>query len=205
MLTEILLDKRITLRDADSIIKIPNVIYINGDFTEEVSKAFYDEFDSALASNQEIIPIVINSYGGDPYTLLSMVDLINSVDVTIATIGIGKVMSAGAFLLSCGDEGYRFAGPSCSIMIHGVSDDHLEGKMSDLKVDVREGEKLEQRLFEMMSINCGQDKAYFSKLYTKNKNSDIYLTPKEAKKHNLINHIKIPKLVTTMSVETELV
>ena len=176
-------------------------VYVNK-FSEESAKQFYEDFSKAHKSGQSIIPILIDSYGGSVHALISMMDIIKSSDKPVATISLGKAMSCGSILLSCGNEGMRYMSPSSTVMIHHVSAG-ARGKTGELKVTVKEADRLQDLIFNAMDENCGHSKGYFLNLVRDN--LDLYLTPDECIKHNLVNHIKLPRFQTTIKVETNLV
>lgn len=203
MLDYVNVDERIKIKNVSDLLKHDVVIYVNK-FNEDAVDEFATAFAAAHETGQEIIPIVIDSYGGQVYSLLAMVDLIKSSDKTIATIVMGKAMSCGAVLLTCGTEGYRFASPTSTIMIHDVSSGAW-GKIEEMKADVKEGERLNKIIFDLMDKNCGLKKnTLLDKLRKEQNSTDWYLTPTQAKKLNVVNHVKVPKLITTVSVKTEL-
>jgi len=178
-------------------------IYVNH-FTEDSARKFYESFQKAMKSGQTILPIIIDSYGGSVDALVVMMELIESSPIPVATICIGKAMSCGAMLLSCGTEGMRYIAPTSRVMIHHVSSG-MWGTVPDLKNSTEEVERLQKTVFEKVSLNCGQKKNYFLKILKERGNLDWYLTPEECVTHNLVNHIKVPELKTTIKVENVLV
>jgi ATP-dependent Clp protease protease subunit len=138
------------------------------------------------------------------YAVLAMADLIKTSNKTIATIVVGKAMSAGAILLTCGHEGYRFAAPTSTIMIHDISMGTF-GKIEEIKSDSKEGERLNKVVFGLMEKNCGLDKgALLDRLRKEHNSADWFLTPTQARKCNIVNHIRVPKLITKVTVTSEL-
>jgi ATP-dependent Clp endopeptidase proteolytic subunit ClpP len=179
------------------------VIYVNA-FTEDSAKNFYNEFSKAVKARQQVIPIVIDSYGGYVDSLISMMDIIESSSVPVATIATGKAMSCGSILLSCGKDGMRYIAPSARVMIHHVSR-ATWGKVPDMKVDVEESERIQELIFSKMAKNCGKQPKYFLDQLKERGNIDWYLTPEECVKHNVVNHIKLPEFRTKVTIETILV
>jgi ATP-dependent Clp protease, protease subunit len=175
------------------VLQLPHVVQVRGDFTDEMAEDFAHAFNAAENTGQEVIPVVIDSYGGDIYALMSMIDVIQGASVPVATIVMGKAMSAGAVLLTCGTEGYRFAAPNSTIMVHSAWETGISGNADEVKVGADELMRLNKRLLEIMSKNCGHDKDYFHKQMTSKKNTDWYIQTKEALKHNFINHVRVPE------------
>jgi ATP-dependent Clp endopeptidase proteolytic subunit ClpP len=186
---------------AEDLVTLPKVIVVNK-FTEESAKQFYGDMSEAENNPQEIIPIVIDSYGGHVYSLLSMIDCVKASKKKIATISLSKSMSCGSILFSCGADGYRFISPLSTIMIHDVSN-WTGGKLEELKADTKEAERLNNLIFRMMDRNCGHEEGYFQKIIHDHKgHADWFLTAEEAVEHKLANHIRIPRFEITISTET---
>lgn len=204
MIDYTVIDNRIKIKTPSDLLHNDTVIHVSKFDTDAVDK-FSKDFASAHSSDQEIIPIIIDSFGGQVYSLLAMIDLIKASDRKIATIVMGKAMSCGAVLLSCGTEGYRYAAPTSTIMIHDVSS-FMGGKIEELKADAKEVERLNKIIFDVMDDNCGHKKGYLLEKLRKDHNSaDWFIPPGEAKKLNLVNHVKVPKLITTVEVHTKLI
>ena len=182
-------------------IKIPQVVQIRGEITEATAEEFATAFHQAENNGQDLIPIVIDSFGGDVYAMLSMVDIIKNSTIPVATIVVGKAMSAGAVLLSCGAEGMRFASPNSTIMIHSAWETGISGNAEEVRVNANELMRINKKILEIMSKNCGHHKDYFYNIMTENKNTDWFLNPKEAQKHKIINSVKIPEYKIRVSTE----
>ena len=81
--------------------KNPVIIRVNK-FDEDAAKKFDQEMAQAHNTGQKVIPVVIDSYGGQVYSLMSMIGSIKNSELPIATIVEGKAMSCGAILFSFG-------------------------------------------------------------------------------------------------------
>ena len=180
----------------------PVIVRVNK-FDEESAKDFHNKIAIAHNTGQKVIPIVIDSYGGQVYSLMSMISAIKHSDLPVATIVEGKAMSCGAILFSFGEEGLRFMDPNATLMIHDVSSGSF-GKVEDLKVNAEESDRLNKKVYEMMARNCGKKDDYFLKLIHKKGHVDWYLTAEDAKKYNLANQIRIPSIDIKVDVSIEL-
>lgn len=185
-------------------VKFPYTVQIRGEINEENAANFAFQFNIAHSSGQEIIPIVIDSYGGDIYALMTMVDIIKTATVPVATICVGKAMSAGAVLLTCGHPGYRFASTNSTIMIHSARGEGGGGNVEEHKVNTKELIRLNKKILGIMSENCGHPKDFFEKVMGDKKFADWYLSSAEAKKYNIINEIKVPELNIDISARVTL-
>jgi ATP-dependent Clp endopeptidase proteolytic subunit ClpP len=179
--------------------KSPNIIYVNK-FSEESAKEFLEAMINAQNTQQSIIPIIIDSYGGEVYSLLKMVDVIKSSSVPVATVCMGKAMSCGAVLLTCGAEGHRYMAPTATVMIHDAATFAM-GKVEEIKAEAKEIERLNKLLFKIMADNCGKPDGYFSKLVHEKGHADWFLDADECKKHNMANHSRIPKIKLEFNAE----
>jgi len=162
------------------------------------------EMHAARNTGQPVIPVVIDSYGGEVYSVLSMIDTINQMgDIPIATIAKGKSMSCGAILFSQGTEGYRFMSPFSTLMIHDVSSGSL-GKTEEIKADAKETDRLNDLIYSLMAKGVGkEDSRYFWKIVQDKGRADWFLDACEAKGHNLANHIRIPSFKIKVSCDIE--
>ncbi len=177
--------------------KSPIIIRVNK-FNEEAAKKFIDSMAAAHNTGQDIIPVVIDSYGGEVYSLMAMIAAINDAELPVATIVEGKAMSCGAILFSFGEEGLRFMDRNATLMIHDVSSMEW-GKVEELKASAKEADRLNDKVYTMMARNCGKKDGYFLKIVDKKKHADWFLDADEAKKHNLTNQIRLP----TMNIEVD--
>lgn len=181
--------------------KSPVIIRVNK-FDEDSAKKFAAEMAQAHNTGQKVIPVVIDSYGGQVYSLMSMIAAIKDAEIPVATVVEGKAMSCGAVLFSFGKEGYRFMDSNATIMIHDVSSMDF-GKVEELKAGAKEADRLNSIVYTMMAQNCAKKDDYFMKLVDKKKHADWFLDGEEAQKHNLTNHLRIPTIRVDVSVDIE--
>ncbi len=130
------------------------------------------------------IKLYINSPGGSVYDGLAIYDTIQYIKPDVQTIGIGLQASMGAFLLSSGTKGKRFALPSSRIMIHQPSSG-TQGKITDQEITLKEGIYLKKMLNEVLAKNTGQK---LSKI-EKDVERDYWMSSKEAKEYGLIDDV----------------
>lgn len=179
--------------------KIKNAVLVN-EFTEYGVKSFKADFDELNSTNLPIVPVFIDSFGGDVYSLLAMLDIISTSTKPVATIALGKAMSCGSILLACGHKGLRFVGPHATVMIHDVATVSF-GKIEELKSDVGEAERLNIKIFELLNEQCGQPKGYFQKLVAEKKHTNWYLDSKEVLKHGLADHVGLPVIDSLFNLD----
>lgn len=171
------------------------VITVN-DFDEKNSRTFLENILKIKSDSENLlIPIIIDSYGGQVYSLLSMLDILHGCSLPIVTIGIGKAMSCGAVLLAAGTKGNRYAAPNIDILIHEVST-FTRGKNSDIQNEAKNTERLNTLILKKLAFYCNKSDSYFIDMMKNSGNVDLYLTAKEAKKLGLVDHIGVPFFYT---------
>lgn len=139
-----------------------------------------------LASQDETadIKLYINSPGGSVTAGLAIYDTMQFIKPQVSTICVGMAASMGAFLLSSGARGKRFALPNAEVMIHQVLGG-VQGQATDIKIHAERILELKETLNKIMAENTGQslDKV------TEDTERDNFMTAKAAVKYGLIDKI----------------
>ena len=187
------------LKDKELIDDLPIVIRVKK-FDEAAAKEFSEKMSKAQNTGQPVVPIIIDSYGGQVYSLMSMIADIRHSRISVATIVQGKAMSCGALLFSFGKEGMRYMDPDATLMIHDVSSMTI-GKVEEVKADAEETERLNQKVYKMMAKNCGHHEDYFLDIIHEKGHADWFLESDECLKHNLANHLHVPQLKIEATVK----
>ena len=181
--------------------KQPVMIRVNK-FDEDSAAKFQLEVAQAHNTGQKIIPVIIDSYGGQVYSLMTMISAIKHSEIPVATIVEGKAMSCGAVLFTFGEQGHRYMDPDATVMIHDVSSMDF-GKVEELKAGAKEADRLNTIIYTMMAQNCGKKDDYFLKIVDKKKNADWFIDAAEAKKHGIANQLRVPKFNITVGVDID--
>lgn len=130
------------------------------------------------------IKLYINSPGGSVSAGLAMYDTMNYVKPDVSTICIGMAASMGAFLLSSGAKGKRFALPNAEIMMHQVLGG-AQGQASDIEITAKQILKLKDKLNKIIAENT--DTPY--EQVVQDTDRDFYMTADDAKKYGVIDKI----------------
>ncbi len=130
------------------------------------------------------IKLYINSPGGSVYDGMAIYDTMQYISPDVQTIGIGLQASMGAFLLSSGAKGKRFALPHSKVMIHQPSSG-TQGKVTDMEIDLKEGLAVKEMLAALLAKNTNQK---LSKIKI-DMERDYWMTPDEAKAYGLIDEV----------------
>jgi ATP-dependent Clp protease protease subunit len=172
----------------------PRSVWVT-EFNTSSVQQFYDEFvDLEMNPLVEIIPVFINSFGGQVYSLIAKRDIIKSAQKQVATICMGKAMSCGASLLAAGTKGLRFATPDSRILIHQISSMSV-GKASDIKEDAAQIQVLNEMMLRNLAEDTGTSVAKLKQEIRNRDNADWVLSAEEAKKFGIIDHIEVPRHV----------
>ncbi|MPM74115.1 ATP-dependent Clp protease proteolytic subunit [bioreactor metagenome] len=130
------------------------------------------------------ICIYINSPGGSVTAGMAIYDTMQYIKPDVSTICIGMAASMGAFLLSSGTKGKRYALPNAEVMIHqplgGVN-----GQASDIKIHADWILKTREKLNTILSNNTGQDLARIER----DTDRDNFLSAAEAADYGLIDKV----------------
>jgi len=177
----------------------PVIIRVN-DFDEKSADEFAQKMALAHNTGQPIIPVVIDSYGGQVYSLMSMISSIKASEIPVATIVEGKAMSCGVLLASCGTKGYRYVTEDATLMIHDVSSGAY-GKNSEIQASADETKRLNDRIYQILSDNTGNSVKWFHEQIMKRGRADWFVDPKEAVEMGLCDKIGLPKLHINVKVD----
>lgn len=161
------------------------IIFLGEDVNEHTANIVVAQLlHLAYEDPEKDIKLYINSPGGSVYDGLAIYDTIQFITPDVQTIGIGLQASMGAFLLSSGARGKRFALPNSRIMIHQPSSG-AQGRISDQEITLREGVFLKQRLNEILARNTGQR---LSKI-EKDADRDFWMSADDAVAYGIIDEV----------------
>jgi ATP-dependent Clp protease protease subunit len=132
------------------------------------------------------IQFYINSPGGSVSSGWGVYDTMQHVKPDISTICVGMAASMGAFLLSAGAKGKRFALPNSEIMIHQPLGG-VKGQASDIKIHAEYILKSRDRLNNILSTNTGQP---IEKI-EKDVERDYFMSAEEAKEYGIVDDVMI--------------
>ena len=130
------------------------------------------------------IHLYINSPGGSVTAGMAIYDTMNFIKCDVSTICIGMAASMGAFLLSSGAKGKRFALPSSTIMIHQPLGG-AQGQASDIKIHAEHILKTRDTLNRILAENTGKSLDIISH----DTDRDNFMTAQEALEYGLIDKV----------------
>lgn len=152
--------------------------------------------DGDVPPEERIMTLLIDSPGGSVSDGLAIYDTINSVSCEVRTICVGLAASMGAFLLSSGSRGMRFALPNSEILIHQPLGG-AQGQASDVIIAARHIEHTRKRLNSILSMNTGKTVEEIAA----DTDRDYTMTAKEAKEYGLIDEVLMPERIKAAAVK----
>jgi ATP-dependent Clp protease protease subunit len=154
------------INDATANAVIAQLIYLEGkDPTKDIS-------------------LYINSPGGSVSAGLAIYDTMNYIKCDVSTICMGMAASMGAFLLSSGAKGKRFALPNAEVMIHQPLGG-TQGQASDIKIAAEHILCTKARLNRILAENCGRPVSDLER----DTDRDNWLTAEQAREYGLIDRV----------------
>jgi len=134
------------------------------------------------------ISLYINSPGGSVTAGLAIYDTMNYIKCDVSTICIGMAASMGAFLLSSGAKGKRFALPNSEILIHQPLGG-MKGQASDIKIHADHMLRTREKLNEILAANTRKP----IEVIERDTDRDNFMTAEEALKYGLIDKVIVKR------------
>ena len=160
------------------------IIFISGEITDSLANTVVASLLYLDSINHDDISIYINSPGGSVSAGFAIYDTMQFITSDVSTICIGMAASMGAFLLSSGPIGKRYALPNSDIMIHQPLGG-AEGQASDIKIAADRIILLRKRLNKILSKNTKKNLRQIEK----DTERDYYLDALEAVSYGLIDKV----------------
>lgn len=163
------------------------IVMLSGEVNDAVASTIVAQLLFLEAEDPEKdIYFYINSPGGVVTAGMAIFDTMHYIRPHVATICIGQAASMGAFLLSSGEKGKRYALPHARIMIHQPLGG-AQGQATDIEIQAKEILRIKKELNEILAANTGQ------KLSTieKDTDRDNFMSAEEAKKYGMIDEVLI--------------
>ena len=130
------------------------------------------------------INLYINSPGGSVTAGMAIYDTMNYIKCDVSTVCMGMAASMGAFLLSGGAKGKRFALPNAEVMIHQPSGG-AKGQATEIRIAAENILKTRTKLNEILAKNTGQP----IEVIERDTERDNYMSAQEAMAYGLIDGI----------------
>jgi ATP-dependent Clp protease protease subunit len=161
------------------------IIMLSGEINDAVASSIVAQllFLEAQDPDKDIY-FYINSPGGVITSGFSIYDTMNYIKPDVNTICIGQAASMGAFLLSSGTKGKRFALPNARIMIHQPLGG-ARGQATDIAIQAKEILRMKEQLNKIMAENCGKSVEEIER----DTERDFFMSSQEAVDYGLIDQV----------------
>ena len=146
--------------------------------------------DENIPREERVLTLLINSPGGSVSDGLAIYDTINALDCEVKTVCVGLAASMGAFLLSSGTKGMRYALQNSEILIHQPLGG-AQGQASDVIIAAKHIEHTRKTLNYILSMNTGKS----IKQIAKDTDRDYTMTAEKAKEYGLIDAVLMPEQI----------
>lgn len=149
------------------------MVYLYDQFHQETAEDITKKLIAMDAVSNEDIYLIINSYGGQVYSLMAMIDAINNLKSKVNTVCLGIGASCGAVLFSLGNK--RYIGENSKLMFHQVST-MAWGTVDQIENDLKEAKELNDKLFNLVLGRSKLDNNGLADIFAK----DSYITAASA-------------------------
>lgn len=161
------------------------VVFLSGEITDDVANLVVAQLIYLESKDPtKDISLYINTPGGSVTAGLAIYDTMKYIRCDVSTICIGMAASMGAFLLSSGTKGKRYALPNSEIMIHQVLGGS-QGQASDVEIHTRQLLKMKRKLNAILAENVGKNVEEVEK----DTDRDNYLSAEEAKTYGIVDEV----------------
>lgn len=165
------------------------IIFLSGEINDAVANTIVAQLIYLEGKDpSKDISVYINSPGGSVSAGMAIYDTMNYIKCDVSTICVGLAASMGAFLLSSGKKGKRYALPNSEIMIHQPLGG-AQGQASDIAIQAEQILKTKKKLNSIIASNCGKTEEEIAK----DADRDFYMSAQEAKDYGLIDEIFVAR------------
>lgn len=165
------------------------VVFLNGEVNSQTANLVIAQLIFLEAKDPtKDISLYINSPGGSVSDGFAIYDTMQYIKCDVSTICVGMAASMGAFLLSSGAKGKRYALANSEIMIHQPLGG-TQGQATDIQIQAEHIMKLKKRLTKILAENCGQPQ----ETVAEDCERDHYMSSAEAKDYGLIDKVFVKR------------
>ena len=162
-----------------------HIIFLGGPIDDHVANLVVAQLLFLQAQDpKKDIQLYINSPGGSVTATLAMIDTMHHIKNDVSTVCVGLAASGGAWLLSQGTKGKRFALPNAEIMIHQPLGG-AQGQATDIQITAENIIKTRERLAKMMAKATGRK----LDVVQKDIERDLFMTASEGVKYGIIDKV----------------
>lgn len=161
------------------------IIFLGGPIDDNVANLVMAQLLFLESENAtKDIQLYVNSPGGSVSAGMAIYDTMNHVKPDVSTICIGMAASMGAFLLSGGAKGKRFALPNARVMLHQLMGG-MEGQASDIEIEAKEIIRIKKQMNEILAKNTGQKLEKIERDTDRN----FWMSPTESADYGIVDKV----------------
>ncbi len=161
------------------------VIFLVGQVEDHMANLIVAQMLFLEAENPDKdIHLYINSPGGSVTAGMSIYDTMQFIKPNVSTICLGQAASMGAFLLTAGEKGKRFALPNARVMIHQPLGGY-QGQATDIEIHAREILSIREKLNTLMAKHTGQE----LDVIQRDTDRDNFMTALQAAEYGLVDEV----------------
>jgi ATP-dependent Clp protease protease subunit len=159
-------------------------VFLRGEITDESAMDIVQQLMYLDSAGSEDIIMYINSPGGSVTAGFAVYDTMKNMKCDVMTVGCGMTASMGAFILSSGTKGKRYAQKHCGVMLHQVIGGAY-GQASDVEIAVQNIKRIKTSINEILAENTRRSIDEISK----DTDRDYHMTAEEAQAYGLVDGI----------------
>ena len=160
------------------------IIMLSGEINDITANNVISQLLYLDSINNDDISIYINSPGGSITAGMAIYDTMNYIKSNVSTICVGMAASMGAFLLSSGTKGKRYALPNSEVMIHQPLGG-VQGQATEIKIAADRILKSKESLNRILAKNTGKS----LKIIERDTERDNFMSSEEALKYGIIDKV----------------
>ena len=186
-LTPYILEERqmnVTVMDVFSRLMMERIIWVAGEVNDNMSTIVQAQLMFLDSIDNTDVTMHIDSPGGSVKSGLSMVDVMDYINSDIRTINTGMAASMGSVLLGAGTKGKRCSLRFSRTKLH-QSSGGFEGNIQDAKINMKEWDKLNKLLFDLLGEYCNKT----PEVVMEDASRDLWLSSEEALNYGIIDEI----------------
>lgn len=176
--------------DIFSRLLLDRIVFLSGEVSRESMDTIVAQLLYLDSVDKRDVSIYINSPGGDIYSGLELISVMDYIKSTVSTTVLGLAASMGAVIAASGEKGKRYALPYSRYMIHQPLSDFGYSKYTDSKIALEEMENARQDLYGILSQKSGND---FDTIVNLCEHGDKWLKPQQAIELGFIDDIIVKK------------
>lgn len=176
--------------DIFSRLLLDRIVFLSGEVNRESMDTIVAQLLYLDSVDKRDINIYVNSQGGDVYSGLELISVMDYIKSDVSTTVLGLAASMGAAISTSGEKGKRYALPYSRYMIHQPLSNFGYSKYTDSRIALEEMESVREDLYNILSEKSGND---FDKIVELCEHGDKWMKPEQAIELGFIDDIIVKK------------